>query len=164
MADPYAVKLGVKVTHSALTTSYIHFPTGSYPLLAMNEGSDVVWEATAAGIYDADGGTIGESAISKEFSGEWTVWFNLPQGLLIEAFGGTVNSGPIFEGLVAWLYLYIEWSDSSVTEIGSLGPGGYAWEGQLPVSWISLEDPIDSTPDTVIEIWQRKTNTIEVNA
>lgn len=163
MADPYAVRLGVKVTHSEAATSYVYFSTGSYPLIAKDEGGNTVWEAAPVDVSSSGGGTVGENYVSKEFSGEWTVWFNIPQDLVIYAFDGIVVQDPCPVDLEAWLYLYVEWSDLSVTEIGSLGPGGFSWDGQLPLGWLGLEDPIDSTPDVVAELWQRKINTIEVN-
>lgn len=164
-----AVKIGFRIVHdSEGTISQIPLAEeGDNPVCLLDLDYEPLWFASVENILDADGGEVLESVgLTKEFHGEWTVWFSLPEGLVLYNLSGVVRNSSSSEEYVAWLHVLIEYADSSIEEIGSLGPGGGAWDGQFILSGIWLENPIDTTPDTPAPEeprWQRKVNTVEVN-
>lgn len=167
MANPYAVKLGIKIDPDGYLSTMglrIENDEPDYVLRLLNDWEDVGF-LTLGDIVEFDGATIGsyegEDHVVKESDSSWTVWFALPSGLSVDQIAGRV-SGPssIFEQDPSFS-ICVEWSDSSVTTHGPQFVSDGMWDGYFLLGTMSI-DPFE-TGEEQAELWQRKINTIEVN-
>lgn len=118
-----AVKLGLRVRHlgstseAAILLSLAGDPNYGHVVL-LDSDYNAAWSANTAGLLDSGGGTVevndpDTDRLFKEFSANWTIWFQLPPNAAFIEFG---PSGFWSHGETDVL---IEYSDASIVSLGT---------------------------------------------